>query len=107
MSLTWSNMIGATAASLYAAQGGYMVMTGRFPRLHAIEFRPGRDEPRRCGWGMLLVAAFLFIALAWVVVDSWPSGLSLALIVSSFGCLVAGIWLMVPRKRPRKSSSPG
>lgn len=84
---------------LNVALGIYSVATNRLPRFPLL---PRDIEPRRHGWGQLMVSVFVAtIALAPTTME-WPYGLSIAVFTLGLGALFAGLWIMCSGKQNQR-----
>ncbi|MFI6797177.1 hypothetical protein [Streptosporangium canum] len=103
MSLTVLHVILLGLGCLNVALGVYALTTNRLPSLVPILWRD-RYEPRRYGWGVLLMAAFVFLLVLGQKVMNWSPDLALALAIPMVGCGVAASWLLIPTKPSPRAS---
>lgn len=80
-------------ACLITVLGIYALATNRLPRVPFL--RLDRYEPRRYGWGALLIAAFGFTSVLGRDVMEPGSGMDLVLLILPFVFLVSGIGLVM------------
>ncbi|MEU6741540.1 hypothetical protein [Streptosporangium sandarakinum] len=80
------------AGCLNVASGVYSLVTGRLPRL-LFRRRAGLD-PRRYGWGQLLMSLFPFaLGLSMGLMET-SYELSVAVLLVGLGVFITGLWLM-------------
>ncbi|WP_157594665.1 hypothetical protein [Streptosporangium amethystogenes] len=82
---------------LNVAIGIYALTTNRLPPLVPVIWRD-RYEPRRYGWGVLLMAVFVFLLVLGQKVLDWSPDLALVLVIPMIGCVIAACWLLIPTK---------
>ncbi|GGQ27221.1 hypothetical protein GCM10010140_66710 [Streptosporangium pseudovulgare] len=85
------------AGCLNATLGVHSLVTGRLPRL--LFRRHAGPDPRRYGWGQLLMSVFSFAIGLSMGLTEVSYELSVAVVLVGIGVFVTGIWLMLPADR--------
>ncbi|GGL23688.1 hypothetical protein [Planomonospora parontospora] len=94
---------GLVAACLNVVLGIYVLTTNRLPPLVPIRKRD-YYKPRRYGWGVLLMAAFVFLLVLGQWVMDWSPELALVLMIPMIGSVIAGSCLLLSAKSSQRVS---